>query len=807
MTKGKKKKHNYNEVVYTGDNNIVEMDITESIRQSMLINGANVNYMRQVPDLRDGLKPVERRILYTMYLLDLKPNKDNMKCARIVGDVMAKLHPHGDSSIYDVLVRFTQTWNMYIPLAKDTGNFGTQYKNGGAAMRYTVTGLSAFAWDCFFSDFDEDSIFMRKSYDGKNEEPEYLPSKYPVGLILGTMGIASGYRVDIPQYNTTEVLKLAIQRLKNPEKKVKMIYPDSVTYSDVVESNGNQQVFDTGSGVVRYRGKIDIDYDKNCVYVYCPPIRVYLDKVNSSISELVKAGLIKGMINSRRYVVKTENGEFDAWQYFFKKDVDLDEVRRIMFKRTRMDDTLPVNFLFLDDFKEIPYSVTQYIDDWIDLRREYKYVRYTKLLRKTYEQMHTLETILMIFDGENGPKVVKRMQSVESKDAQKFLMDTYGISSLQARTITQMSIGSFNKDKMKAYHDRLPILRKEKKNIEKILASNEVIDLEIIEELEIGINKYGEPRRSKVIEPEGAEVIVGSNHKIVTSKKGFIKKLPDTVNEIGILPDGDVPIDIIGINNKEDLLVIDDAGYIHKLQVHKLPNTELESPGLPVEDYIKMRGKVCGFVPKPDETFLKNYPDAYIVMVSRQGTIKKTLISEFVNMKNSVVCMKLDKGDSIAMVKLVEEDNDDDILVYTNNGTGIRYPSLEVKLTGRASKGIRAIAHLDDDDYIIGLDLIDNDDDKFLLCVTDKGRVKKCELNYFRTMKRDSKPLRIITLDDNETINIIKSIKGKEKFMVFMKQGNVVLNAKEVNTVTRLSKAIKTIPVKRGDYIIAIKEF
>lgn len=805
MAKKSKNNKDYNSTVYTGDNNISSVDFATSIRGDMLISGANINYMRQVPDLRDGLKPVERRILYIMYTLGLNPKAPIMKSARIVGDVMSKFHPHGDSAIYDVLVRMTQTWNMYIPLAKDTGNFGSQYKNGGAAMRYTDTAMTEFAWECFFSDFDEHSIFMRDSYDGKNKEPEYLPSKYPVGPILGTMGIASGYRVDIPQYNPTEVMKLAIQRITDPIKKVKPILPDSVTYSDIVDSEQMQEIFTTGNGTVRYRGKVKVDYDDNTIVLYAPPIRVYLDKVMSSMSKLIREGKIKGVVNFRRYIIEDGGRSFDGWLYKFRKDVDLDDVVRTIYKRTRMDDTLPVNFLFLDNYREVPYSVINYIDDWIELRREYKFIRYTRMLRKTYEQIHTLETILMIFEGENGPKVVKQMQKVKSAEAQKYLMDNYGISSLQARTITNMSIGAFTKDSMQTYKDRLPTLRKEQKRIQKTLSGNDIIDVEIVGELEDGIKRFGEPRRSKMIQVEGADNVPNTEHMLITTKKGYVKKLDARNKEVGALTDGDIPTDILSINNRDHLLVLDSAGYIHKLAVNKIPSTELESPGLPVSDFLKMRGKVVSILANPNDKYIENYPESHILMVTKQGAIKKTLMSEFTNMRTTVVCIKMDKDDELAMTMLVDDEGDDDIFVYTNNGMGVRYPSLEVKPTGRASKGIKAISALDDDDYIIGIDIFE-EKDKFLLCVTDKGRVKKCELNYFRTMKRESKPLRVITLDDRESINTIQGIKGKEKFMVFMRQGAEMLDTKEIEISTRLSKANKTIHVKRGDNIISIKE-
>lgn len=797
MTKNKKKRDND---LYNGDRKITSEESHTLMSHWSLVYGANVNFMRQIPSLYDGLKLVERRILYTMLLLKLRPSASTMKSARIVGEVMGTLHPHGDSSIYDVLVRLTQPYNTYIPLATSDGNFGTIYNPGASAMRYTETKLTKFAWECFFEDFDINNVFTRDSFDGKMEEPEYVPSKYPIGLILGTFGIGNGIRVDIPQFNPSDILKLSIERLTHPEKEPKLIYPDSATGCDIVDNGTFEDIFHTGKGTIVYRGHIEVDYNDHSIYIYNPPPKVYLDTVKKKITELRTKGAIKGIVD----MTDTIYDGREAYQYMFKKEIDLEEVRRIIFKNTGMENSLPCNILYLDDYKEFSYGIYRYVDEWLDIRREYKQILFTKNLTKVFEQIHTLDTILMIFEGDNGKKAIEYISSTTTEKSIKYLMDKFDISSLQARTIADMRISAFSKDSIRSFKDRLPVLHKERKRLQKYLNDSVLIDEIILAELQDGLAKYGEGRRSKIIKLDGGEIIPNTLHKVVTTMDGYIKKLQDTTSSIGSIREGDIPTDIIGISNREDLLIIDSAGHLHKIPVSKIQNNDLESVGLPASDYVKLKGRVCGFLPKPSEDFIKENPNASLVLLSKNGMIKRTNISEYVNMKSSVIIMKLDDGDTIVNFKFTNSD-EDDLLLYTNNGMGIRYSSLEVKDTGRTSKGVEGIKFIEDDDYAIGLDVI-QPNHKYILCVTDKGRVKKCELSHFRSMQRKNKPLRLVTLDDGEYINTIKGIKGKERFAVFMKNDTIEICAKDIPVMARLAKANKMIPVRRGDHIVNVKK-
>lgn len=793
------KKIKANKNRYLGDKKMQYQDISIAMTDAMLVFGANTNYMRQLPNLLDGLKPVERRVLYMMYKLGLRPSAGSLKSSKIVGDTMSTYHPHGDSSIYDVLVRMAQYWKMNLILTEPEGSFGNQYGDGASAMRYTESKLTKFAWDCYFSDFDISNVFTRPSYDDKSVEPEYLSAKYPVGLFNGCFGIGSGVKVDIPPHNPGEVMHVAIERIKDPEARVKPFHPDSPTGSDIIDNGTLDELFYNGKGKIAYRGIIEADFDDNALILYNPPPMVAMDGIIQAVSDLRQKGIIKGMINMHRNMIEGSAGLV----YYFKKEIDILEVRKLIFKHTAMSKTLPVNFIALDNYSQVNYGFLRYIDEWIEIRRQYKETKITKQLIQAHEDIHTLEILLRIFDGKNAHKTIDYIKDNKTADVVPYLMDKFDITSLQAKKIVDMRLGAFSKDSMKRYKDNLPVLQKEKKRLEKLLNDSTKIDKEIIEELEEGIKKYGGARKSKIIKLNGEESVPNTKHKIVVTTGGFIKKLPISASSIGDLREGDIPLDIIEISNPEDLMVIDTTGMIHKLPVSKLVNNEMTDLGQQITDYVKLKGNICSILPKPNADTIREEHGVYMLMVTANGMVKKTNVYEFVNLKSSIVGMKVDKGDEVIGVKLTIGE-DKDVLIYTESGAGIRYPSSDIKETGRTSKGIIAI-NKDEDDTVKGIDVI-NEKDKYILCLTDKGKAKRCDLKQFRTMKRGTKALRLITLDDGESIKLVQTIKGNESFKVFMKNDTLELNSKDVDELPRLAKGAKVLPVRRGDHIIDIKE-
>lgn len=783
---------------YEGDPFMIEQDVADAMRQAMLVFGANTNFMRQIPNLIDGLKPVERRILYCMYKMGLRPNKDTVKSAAIAGNTMSLYHPHGDAAIYDVMVRLAQYWKMNVPLLDAASSFGNQYGDPASAMRYTETRLTKFAWDCFFDVFDIDNVFTRPTYDNKGEEPEYLPSKYPVGLFNGCFGIGSGIKVDIPPHNPGEVMEYALNRLRFPDKKLKPFYPDSPTGADIVDDGTLDDMFNGGEGKILYRGIIQIDYEANALLLYNPPPMVAMDNVLQKISEMRKAGAIKGMISMNRQMVNDSAGLV----YYFKSEIDLDEVARLIYKHTGMETTLPVRFIALDNYREVRYGFGRYIDDWIEIRRDYLNVVYTKQLINIYEEYHILEIILRIFEGKNAHKTIDYIREKDDAEVIEYLMKKFDITSLQARTIIGMNIGKFSKTSIKKYKERLPELKKERKRLEGILNDQSKIDDIIMSDLEEGIRKYSYPRRSRIIKLDGREAIPNTRHKVVITANGYAKKLSMATNTVGDLKDGDTPIDIIEINNTEDLLIVDTKGTIHRLPVSKLSHSELSEPGNAIYELVKLKGDICSVLPKPSPGNLPE-EDVYLMMVTTEGMIKKTNVKEFINMKSSVIGMKVDKTDTIVDVKYVLGEKND-IIVYTEEGMGMRYPSAEIKDTGRASKGITAL-NRDLADPVRGFCVV-KPKDKFIFCLTEKGKAKKCDLKQFRSMKRDSKALRLITLDNGDGINIIKTVKGKETFQVMLRSEVTQIKVKEIDELPRLSKGTKVIPVRRGESIIRVNE-
>lgn len=781
------------------DKGITTANISKACTEYMQIFGANNNLMRHLPGVLDGLKIGERRILYTMYMMGLSYNTPFTKVASICGNTL-DYHPHGETPIYETLVKLAQPWNNIQTLIQGSGNFGNAAGASAASGRYIEARLSYYAYKCFFEEFSPDIVDMKRNYLDNKSEPEFLPSRYPNVLINNTFGIGYGLSTSICTYNLKEVLEATIDLIQNPDIEDIVLYPDSPTGAHIVDEGQFEEISRTGKGKFKMRGVIEIDEENNILHVKSTPLFVYWETIKKKIFELLN----DGKNNLMRDFRDSSDGTHIHYKIYLKKEVDPYVVVSSIYSQTNMEKTFPVVFKLIEDWADNDYTIKSILQTWVDFRRETKRRYYNTKLLKFKERQHILEILLFILNKDNAEKTITIIKKSENKkEIVSKLMKEYGISSLQADTIAEMRLSAFSKEAYKKYIAEKENVDKTVKDLEKLVRSAKKIDKIIIEELEEGIRLFGEERRSKIISLDNEVKIRDTDHVVVFTKNGFVKKLPDNVKGTGFIHQGDYPIEVIRCKNTSELLIFDETGKITKLPVHEIRGCAITSEGMKLSEYRSVSGDITTVKIRPEISTLESFKEpVYFIMITKNGIIKKTLASSYSNIKNELLGMILKDDDKLICVKMLVGDKD--ILVYTNKGFGVRFNSSEIRESSRMTVGVKAIS-MSDDENIIGMDIL-NSKDKYILVITQKGLSKKCTLDTFKTMNRADKPLRIITLDDSDELFTIQTIKGNETFDVFMKNGIEVIKAENILELPRLSKGKKVIPVKKGDLIVKIFE-
>lgn len=777
------------------------INVGKMCKDDMMIFGANNNLMRHIPALYDGLKPGERRILYAMFKdLKLSYNSRYKKVATIVGNTLT-YHPHGEGPVYQTLVKLSQPWNTMMPLVDGNGNFGSAAGDDAGASRYIEARLTYFAYKAYFEEFDPNIVDMVPNHTNDTFEPEYFPAKYPIALINGAFGIGYGAACGIPPHNFSEVCEATLELMDDPSADI-LLVPDIPSGAYIVDNGELGQINKTGSGKLVMRGIIDLDEKNNILSIKNTPWMVSLNKVIASILELQDSKKITGIKDIED---DGEEGEIDK-KIILKKEVDPIAIMHTIYTKTNMQATKPVVFKVIDEFQDLDYNVKAFLLDWIDMRIETKRRVLNNKLIKAKERQHILHILLFILNKDNAEKTLKLVKNANNKkEIIEGLMKLYGISSLQADTIANMRVTGFSKEAKMKYQNEKSEIDKTIEELEKITRSDKKIKKIIKKELEEGIKLFGEPRRSEIISIEGEVKIRNTRHVVVFTLNGFVKKLPEDSTSIGFIEQGDYPMEIILSQNIDELLIFDQTGKISKVPVHAIANHTLDSKGEPLSKLATVNGRIAKIFAKPTPEMLamfeKKNQELYILMVTKNGIIKKTPISNYMNIKNELLGMVVKDGDELQTVKLLIGDKD--IVVYTNKGFGVRFNSSEIKETSRMSIGVKSM-ELTEGEIVIGMELV-NSDDKFLFAITDKGTGKKSTMSTFKTMERNSKPLRIISLEDNENLITIRTVKGNEKFKAYLKASVELIDLENVPELPRLSKGKKLIPVRKGETIIDLK--
>lgn len=789
---------------------VQNINIADFCKEIMLIYGANVNLARALPDTRDCLKPVERRLLYTMFKDEkMKPNTKNKKVAKIIGDCMGCYYPHGDAALLGVLVGMAQWWKNNACAVGGAGNYGTIAGEDNSQMRYLEAFMPEFTWDCFFSEWEDAIIDFRPNYSGDIDEPEALMCKYPYALFNGVTGLGYGLYGGIPPFNIGETIDLVIELIKNPNKSQVYLIPDLPTYCDVVDTDF-KKICNTGEGPFRIRGRIEINKNGNLV-IRSIPFQTNINAIIEQIKELVEKTKIIGLQDIKDYSknVKTRiHGiDYDLLDMYIelvvKKGANTDQLIDVLYKSTKLESTFTVNLEMVDDYENVHYSLKSFILDWIDARRETKRRLYLYRHSIRNKRLYMLNVILSIIaDDKNSAKLEKIMKtSKNKKHIVERLISEFNINDVEADTIAEFKNYQKSKDNIEKFKSEMEEIKEEIDRLDVLINDEDLMDKDIIKELKECKKKYGTPRKSKVIKVKDSDFVEDTNHIIAITKKGMVKKLPENMTEIGELLPGDRVINTITINNRESLLVFDSEGKCYGLSVKEIISTPLKGVGYDVTNYIKTSSKIINISKLPE----KLSEDNFIIFITKNGIVKKASMSNYMKTtKGGLKALALKSGkeaDKLVDILITEKPNAN-ILLYTANGRAIRFSIKDIPMTLRQSSGVIGIK-LQQDDEVIGMSLISNKK-KYLALITKKGMGKKVLIDNCSKTTRANEGYVLTSLNDDDKIVGLKNVDKDDAIDIFFNNRVETISTRDLKETTKLAKPIKTVKCKNGEHIITI---
>ena len=804
---GKKK---IKEVKYDCNKNIINKNISDECTESTNIYAANKNRMRHIPLVNDGLLPGERRAIYAMmYEKDLRYDKPYKKLPSSVGAAI-EYHPHGDGNIVDTICKLGQYWKNMQPLVDIPGNNGSEKGDKHAASRYLEAKLTKYAHKCYFEHFYPDIVDMRPAYNGINMEPEYLPAKYPHILLKPTYAMGYGLMSSIPTYNFTEICEFVINLIEDPNYD-RILYPDLPNGCDIIDDGQFDEIRQTGKGKFRMKAKVTVDEEESTIRIEAMPLMMTINqliksedvkgKKDSKLIELVKAGEIVGYedIHDR----STKNSA--VIELLFKPGTDLYANLSVLYRKGLIIKTLPILITAInDEYETQDYTIRELLLEWLIFRRDTKRREINKGIVRKKERLHVLNTLIFILQGKNGEKTLSIIKKAEStEEIQTALMKEFKITSLQAKSISNMRMTAFSKKSFKEYKEEYAKLDEEVEELLKLSKSSKKIDKMIRKELEEGIKLFGSDRKSNIVKFTDKKIVKDTDHVLVFTQFNKIKKLSADIESVGHFDQGDRPIEALKVNNKSSVMVFDQMGKVNKIAVADVISTDISNTGTPLSDMIEVHGKVIKVIPVPskDEQNKLNLDNIFILMISKNGIIKKTSFTNFVNIKRDLTAAVLADGDEIVDVKLISGNKQ--VVIYTAQGKGVRISTKDVKETGRISMGVKAL-DLKEDDHVLGMNVIGKKD-KYIFVVTSKGRLKKCTLDTFALMKRNTSPLVLSTLNKGEVIEYITSAAGNELYTIFTSKDTHNIVLADVPELTRLAQPKKMISVPVGDNIIEVR--
>ncbi len=791
------------------ESRIITKPIQDEMKQAYINYAMAVIVGRALPCAKDGLKPVHRRILYAMYDMGMLHNKPFKKCARIVGEVLGKYHPHGDTAVYDSLVRMAQEFSLRYPLIFGQGNFGSIDGDNAAAMRYTEAKLTKLAEE-LLKDIEKETVDFKDNFDASLKEPTLLPSKFPNLLLNGSSGIAVGMATNIPPHNMEEVCSAIVEMIKNPEIGVQELMaivpgPDFPTGGEVYVGEELLAGYTRGRGRVVIKSVVDIE-DKKLI-VREIPYQVNKSDLIIQIANLVKEKRVVGIRN----INDESDREGIRIVIDLKGDADAQVVLNQLYSFSRLRTSFSLNMLALVNNEPKLLGLKELLEQHIIHRKNVIIKRTSYDLRKAEERLHILEGLLVALNNLDDviPAIRK---SATAEDARNHLMATYSLTEPQAKAILDLKLqklASLEQEKLRTEHKNLTDLAT---SLREILSSEEKVHEIIIEETQTISEKFGDARRSKILQGESGNIdmedLIEETKQVVTlTNAGYLKRLPlDTyrtqhrggrgVSATG-MKEEDFIKDVYVASTHSHLLCITDLGQLYWLKVYRIPEGSRQARGKHIANIVELREgeHITAIVP------VRNFEQGFLFMATRNGTVKKTQMSQFSKpRKGGIRAIDLSENDSLVGVRYTP--GDQEIILATKRGQANRFRESDVRAMGRSARGVRGI-RLSEGDSVIGLLAADNS--KQILTITTKGYGKRTDISEYRLCNRGGKGVTNVKITDkNGDAAQVMVVDGTEDLMLVSHNGIAIrMRTGAVSHIGRSTQGVRVMRLSQSDVVVA----
>lgn len=797
------------------DKNLVNVNLTKEMKTSFIDYAMSVIVSRALPDVRDGLKPVHRRILYGMNELGVTPDKPHKKSARITGDVMGKYHPHGDSSIYEAMVRMAQWWSYRYMLVDGHGNFGSMDGDGAAAQRYTEARMSKIALE-MLRDINKNTVDFADNYDANEREPLVLPARFPNLLVNGATGIAVGMATNIPPHNLGETIDAVKLVMDNPEVTTKELMevlpgPDFPTGALVMGKSGIHKAYETGKGSIVLRSRTEIEETKTGrerIVVSEFPYMVNKTKVHEHIVRLVQEKRIEGITAVR----DESNREGVRFVIEVRRDASANVILNNLFKMTQMQTSFGFNMLAIQNGVPKILSLRQILDAYIEHQKEVVTRRTQFDKEKAEARAHILEGLLIALDHID--EVIRIIRASETdEEAQAELMSKFKLSERQSQAILDMRLRrltGLERDKIQSEYDDLIALIAD---LSDILAKPERVAQIIKEELDEVKRKFADKRRTElmvgeVLTLEDEDLIEESDVLITLSNKGYIKRLDQDeftaqkrggrgVQGTGV-KDDDYVRELVSTSTHDHLLFFTNKGRVYRLKGYEIPEYGRTAKGLPVVNLLKLdEGESIQTIINVES---ERSDDAYIFFTTRAGIVKRTSVKEFANIRqNGLKALNLKDGDELINVLLTQEDTD--IIIGTKLGYAVRFNQSSVRSMSRSATGVKGV-NLREGDAVVGARVITDLDE--VLIITEKGYGKRTVATEYPTKGRAGKGMKTANITDkNGQLAGLLTVKGDEDLMVITDTGVMIrTNVANISQTGRSTMGVKVMRLDENAKIV-----
>lgn len=806
---------NENEIREPGGT-IIDVDVEKEMKQSFLDYSMSVIVSRALPDVRDGLKPVHRRILYTMYERGLEPNKPYHKCADTVGAVLGAYHPHGDASVYDALVRLAQDFSMRYMLVDGHGNFGSVDGDPPAAYRYTEARMSKISTE-MLTEIDKKTVDFVPNYDDRLEEPTVLPSRFPNLLVNGSSGIAVGMATNIPPHNLGEVIDAIELLVENPDAELADIMecipgPDFPTGGIIMGRSGIRAAYATGRGKIMVRAKTEIIEAKNNrfkIIVTELPYGVNKARLIEHIAELVKDKKLEGITNIEDH--SDRNGmhiEIDI-----RRDASPQIVLNQLFSYTQLQTTFGAILLAIVNGEPKILTLKECLQLYIDFQVEIVTRRTQFDLKKAKERCHVLEGLKIAID--NIDEVIEIIRhSKDTAQAKVNLIERFGLDEIQAQAIVQMRLGQLTNMERGKIEDEIAALQEKIRGFEELLASHHLL-LEVVKDEAIALrNKYADPRRTEICQISGEvdiEDLIPVEDCVVTmTRYGYIKRIEQseytTQNRGGRGVKGmstreeDVATEMFICNTHSYILFFTDKGRVYRIKCYTVPEGTRQSKGINIANILPIATdeKVTSMIP------VKEFEDdKYLVMVTKYGIVKRIALSAYnTARKGGLIALDLNEGDQLAWVKMTE--GNDEIILATHDGMAIRFKETDVRPMGRQARGVKALT-LKPDDTVVGMSVIT--EDGLILTVSETGYGRLSNPDNYRVQSRGGKGLTNYHTAKYGKVAGISVINPDDDIILISEEGVVIrIQASSVRVCARPSKGVTLMRINEGNKVVSFAQ-